>query len=262
MAASNAVQVLVNTGKLNDPDFERALEKASVGREVEELGGDYFHPVLPKDKKELAAGKVFLVANKRGHGMGTAPVTYRAMMAAEKLARSGKKATTFAGPEKDLEKIAEFLKENVMQSSISDVGTKGSRGGATDEEILMRAAALFGDVERGYDPKTGVAFNAMHQKGLVPLDAGHFMSHIANPELSNDPSNIGYQNQYENKGQASAEKIAGNEGRQATDEELADMLYKSIINRTVEDVKLPSRNTRAGKAEYEALMSRINAKIN
>ena len=111
-------------------------------------------------------------------------------------------------------------------------------------------------IQRGFDPKTGMPFNTMRSPGVTPLDAGHFKSHISNPELSNDPYNIGYQNQYENKGQSAAEKLAGQQGREATDEELADMIFKSIINRTVEDVQLP----RKGKAR-DAFMSPINAKL-
>ena len=56
--------------------------------------------------------------------------------------------------------------------------------------------------------------------------------------------------------QATAEKLAGQQGREATNEELADMIFKSIINRTVEDVKLP----RKGKAR-DAYMAPINAKL-
>jgi hypothetical protein len=254
----NEVQAMVNRGEIDDPDFIRALQKVEQGVAVEDMGGDYFHPVAPKRKGDLASGKVFLVANERGHGMGTSPATYQAMLAAEQLARSGRKDTTFAGPAKDLEKIAAFLDQNVMQGSISDVGTLGSREMPTDREKLLRAAALFGDVDRGYDPKHGMPFNTMNSSGTVPLDAGHFLSHVSNPELSNAPTNIGYQNQYENKGQAAAEKIAGQLGRDATPTELADMLYRSIINRTVDDVKLPFRKGSKAHAEF---MAPINAKV-
>ena len=143
-----------------------------------------------------------------------------------------------------------------MPGSITSVGTLGSREKPTDKEVLYRAAALYGDVDRGYDPKTGMPFNTMRSEGVTPLDAGHFQSHISFPELSNSPTNIGYQNQYENKGQATAEKLAGQQGREATNEELADMIFKSIINRTVEDVQLP----RKGKAR-DAFMAPINAKL-
>ena len=40
----------------------------------------------------------------------------------------------------------------------------------------------------------------MKGQGITPIDAGHIISHASRPDLSNDPSNIGFQNQYENKG--------------------------------------------------------------
>ncbi len=252
----NEVQVMINRGEIDDPDFLRAVGLAAEGRAVEDFGGDYFVPVAPKQKSARESGKVFLEPVERGSGLGTSSATYQAMIAAEALARAGKKGNTFAGPPKDLDKIASFLEKHVMPGSISSVGVLGSREKPTDREVLYRAAALYGDVQRGYDPKTGMPFNTMRSEGVTPLDAGHFQSHISFPELSNSPTNIGYQNQYENKGQAAAEKYAGNLDREATDEELADMLFKSIINRTVEDVKLP----RKGKAR-DAYMAPINAKL-
>ena len=254
----NEVQLMINRGQIDDPDFLRAIQRAEEGVAVEDLGGDYYYPVAPQRKGDLASGKVFLVPHKRGHGLGTSPATYQAMIAAEQLARSGRKDTTFAGPEKDLNKIAAFLQEHVMPGSISDVGILGARHTPTDQEKLMRAAAMYGDVERGYDPKHGMPFNTMNSKGIMPLDAGHFLSHTSNPELSNDPRNIGFQNQYENKGQSAAEKLAGQQNRDATSQELADMLYRSIINRTVEDVKLPYRR---GSKALEEFMAPINAQI-
>ena len=252
----NEVQMMINRGEIDDPDFLRAVQLGAEGRAVQDFGGDYFVPVAPKQKSARESGKVFLEPVERGSGLGTSSATYQAMIAAEALARAGKKDSTFVGPPKDLDKIASFLEKHVMPGSISSVGTLGSREKPTDREILYRAAALYGDVQRGFDPKTGMPFNTMRSPGVTPLDAGHFKSHISNPELSNDPYNIGYQNQYENKGQSAAEKLAGQQGREATDEELADMLFKSIINRTVEDVQLP----RKGKAR-DAFMAPINAKL-
>ena len=119
-------------------------------------------------------------------------------------------------------------------------------------------ANLFGDTYNGFDPRHGMPFNMMKgQIGVVGRDAGHFIGHASRPDLSNDPYNIGYQNQYENKGQAAAEKIASQQGRVATGTEIADMLWKSIVNRTVEDVKLPRRNS----AAFKSLMGPINAKV-
>lgn len=252
----------IRTGTMNDPVFENALKLAGEGRKVEEFGGDYFETILPKRKSEMASGRVFLNPVKRSHGLGTSAATYQAMTAAESLARTGKSKLAEGAGAKDLNQIAAFLQKHVMPTSISSVGTKGSRGNATDEQILLRAAALYGDTYNGFDPKTGMPFNMMKgQTGVVGRDAGHFIGHASRPDLSNDPYNIGYQNQYENKGQSAAEKIASQEGRVATGTEIADMLWKSIVNRTVEDVKLPPRNTKEGKAAYEALMGPINAKL-
>lgn len=252
----------LRAGELNDPVFENALKLAGEGRKVEEFGGDYFDTILPKRKSDMSAGKVFLKPVERSHGLGTSAATYQAMRAAESLARTGKSKLAQGAGDKDLHQIAAFLQKHVMPTSITNVGTKGSRGNATNEEVLLRAAALYGDTYNGFDPKTGMPFNMMKgQTGVVGRDAGHFIGHASRPDLSNSPYNIGYQNQYENKGQAAAEKIASQQGRVATGTEIADMLWKSIVNRTVEDVKLPSRNTKEGKAAYEALMGPINAKL-
>ena len=246
----------LRAGEMNDPVFENALKLAGEGRKVEEFGGDYFETVLPKRKGDMASGKVFLKPVERGHGLGTSGATYQAMRAAEDLARTGKSKS--AAPEKDLEALASFLQKHVMDGSISSVGTLGSRERPTPEQTLMRAAALYGDVDRGYDPKTGMAFNLMKgQDGVIGLDAGHIISHASRPDLSNDPRNIGYQNQYENKGQSAAEKFAAGQGREATGEEIANMLWKSMMNRTVADVKLP----RKGSAAFNELMDPINAKV-
>ena len=247
---------------MDDPVFENALKLAGEGRKVEEYGGDYFETILPKSENERATGRVFLKPVKRSSDLGTSAATYQAMAAAENLARTGKSKLAEGAAHKDLHQIAAFLQKHVMPTSISSVGTKGSRGNATDEEILLRSAALFGDTYNGFDPKHGMPFNMMKgQTGVVGRDAGHFIGHASRPDLSNSPYNIGYQNQYENKGQAAAEKIASQQGRVATGTEIADMLWKSIVNRTVEDVNLPPRNTKAGKAAYEALMGPIHAKL-
>jgi hypothetical protein len=249
----------IRTGTMNDPVFENALKLAGEGRKVEEFGGDYFETILPKRKSDMASGRVFLNPVERSHGLSTSAATYQAMAAAENMARTGKSKIVEGAGAKDLNQIAAFLQKHVMPTSISSVGTKGSRGNATDEQILLRAAALYGDTYNGFDPKSGMPFNMMKgQTGVVGRDAGHFIGHASRPDLSNDPYNIGYQNQYENKGQSAAEKIASQQGRVATGTEIADMLWKSIVNRTVEDVKLPRKNS----AEFKALMGPINAKVN
>ena len=247
LARRNQVQLLHDSGQLNDPWFSKQLDKFYEGVEISDLAGDYYDVVYsPRGAKK---DKVSLRAKPRGHGMSKDPSTYRATIAAEGQLRSGD--TSMAGPAKDLEKIAAFLQKNVMPGDITKVGSLGSREAPTEEQALMRAAALLGDVDRGYDPVTGVAFNGM------PLDAGHIISHISRPDLSNDPANIRFQNAYENKGQAAAEKFAGQQGREATNEELADALWKNLINKAVAGVSLPRKGSKA----YKEYMDPINAKV-
>jgi hypothetical protein len=251
----NAAQVAYNNGEIEEEYLKNALDKAMKGVEVEEMGGDYFEPIY--SAQGAPQGKVFLSRKPRESGLGTSAITYQAMLAAEKLARDGKIDVNL--PSKDLQEIAAFLKENVMDTSISEVGKKGVRStkNISPNQILYRAAALFGDVERGYDPRHGQPFNNMKGQGITPIDAGHIISHASRPDLSNDPSNIGFQNQYENKGQATAEKLASQSGREATGDEIANMLFKSIINRSVKDVSLPRKGSKA----YLELLDSIDSKI-
>ena len=251
----NAAQVAYNNGEIEEEFLKNALDKAMKGVEVEEMGGDYFEPIY--SAQGAPQGRVFLSRKPRESGLGTSAITYQAMLAAEKLAREGK--TNVDLPSKNLEEIAAFLKENVMDTSISEVGKKGVRStkNLSPNQILYRAAALFGDVERGYDPRHGQPFNNMGGQGITPIDAGHIISHASRPDLSNDPSNIGFQNQYENKGQATAEKLASQSGREATGDEIANMLFKSIINRSVKDVSLPRKGSKA----YLELLDSIDSKI-
>ena len=251
----NAAQVAYNNGEIEEEFLKNALDKAMKGVEVEEMGGDYFEPIY--SAQGAPQGKVFLSRKPRESGLGTSAITYQAMLAAEKLARNGKVNVNL--PSKNLDEIAAFLKENVMDTSISEVGKKGVRSAKnlSPNQILHRAAALFADVERGYDPRHGQPFNNMRGQGITPIDAGHTISHASRPDLSNDPSNIGFQNQYENKGQATAEKLASQLGREATGDEIANMLFKSIINRSVKDVSLPRKGSKA----YLELFDLIDSKI-
>ena len=254
----NEVQQMVNRGEIDDPVFLNALAKAKAGSEIEDIAGDYYELIIPKQKSARESGKVFMQPVEREHGHSDSLATYQAMIAAEALARSGRAAQPAGRNPQDIERIANILEQGVMQSSIGGIGKLGARETPTDREVLLRAAALVSDVDRGRDPVTGMPFNTMKQQGVTPLDAGHFVAHVSNPGLSNSPYNIGFQNAYENKGQAAAEKIAGNLAtpREPTGEEKADMLFKSIINRTVKDVKLP----RKGKARDE-YMAPIHAKL-
>ena len=70
----------------------------------------------------------------------------------------------------------------------------------------------------------------MNQAVSTPLDAGHFIAHASRPDLSDSPENIGFQNAYENRGQASAEKFASQQGREATQTELANALCTEALS--------------------------------
>ena len=247
----NEVQLMINRGEIDDPDFLRAIKTVGEGRDVSDIAGDYYDVVIPKRNKD---GKVALVAKEREHGLGSTPATLRAILAAEQTYRGG--GSDFQRNPQEVQRMADFLQKNVTQGSLSSIGVKGAREVPTPDEKVMRAAALLIDTDKGRDPVTGMPFNTMMSKGTTPLDAGHFIAHASRPDLSNSPYNIGWQNQYENKGQAHAEKIAGQQGREATNEELADALFKTFINKITKDVVLP----RKGRARDE-FMAPINAKL-
>lgn len=255
----NETQLGINRGDfIDDPEFLNAIDKAAQGRAIEELAGDYFELTVPRRKSDRESGKVFLTPVPATHGMSTSAATYQAMAAAEAQARSGKSRLAPGAGANDLAKTIAFLQEHVMPGSISYIGKLGSRETPTEQEVLERAAKLLGDTRNGFDSSSGMPFNMFRQQGIIGLDAGHGEAHASNPALSNSASNIRFQNMYENRGQAAAEKIAANQGRSASGQEIADMLWKSIVKRTVDDVKLP----RKGSAAFKALMGPINAKVN
>ena len=247
----NEVQLMINRGEIDDPAFLRAIETVGEGRDVSDIAGDYYDVVIPKRSKD---GKVALVAKEREHGLGNTPATLRAMLGAEQMYSGG--GSDFQRNPQEVQKMANFLQKHVTQGSLSAIGMKGARENPTPQEKLLRTSALLMDTDRGADPRTGLPFNTMMSEGTTPLDAGHFIAHTSRPDLSNSPYNIGWQNQYENKGQSYAEKYAGQQGREATNEELADALFKSVVNKLTADIVLP----RKGKAR-DAFMAPINAKL-
>ncbi len=245
----NEVQMMVNRGEIDDPDFIRALGLAREGRQLEDIGGDHFEPVYsPRGAKE---GKVFMQAVDRNSGQGESAATLKAMVAAERLKSLGYSGANV--PAANTSYIERILARDVMDSSLGTIGSLGVRGTLKGEDplALARTAALLGDTDMGVNRQTGMAFNAM------PLDAGHILAHASNPALSTSPTNIMFENQYMNKGKSAAEKRAFQDGnRQATDEELADSIFNAIISKATSDVTLP----RKGKAR-DAYMAPINAKL-
>ena len=139
-----------------------------------------------------------------------------------------------------------------MASSIAGIGSGGARGNRTPEQLKDVASSLLVDTDRGYNSRAGYAYGGM------PLDAGHVIGHASRPDLSDKGSNLEWENQYANKGKAATEKKAAQEGREATDEELAAGLFKSHKNKLLSDVVLPGRK---GSAERNAFMDPINQKV-
>ena len=257
LRARNEAALALDNGTFDDPQLAKILGELEPYRELEEAVGDYHDLVIPKNKSQRESGLVKMVAQERTGGLSKAPNTLRAVIAAEQQARSGRQTL----PERDISRMAGLLKDLVVPGDINKLGSLGARGNLTGETALLRAAALATDLDNGFDPKTRVPFNVMNQAVSTPLDAGHVIAHASRPDLSDSPENIGFQNAYENRGQASAEKFASQQGREATQTELANALYRSFVNKMIDDVKLPSRNTKEGKAAYAALMDPINAKL-
>ena len=260
VALRNFFQVEMNKGLYDDdPAFLKAIEEVRLGRHLQDMTQDYYNLVVPKGKKDRATGKLHLQKRDRGHGQGKSEATLRAILGAEGLASSG--GSTFKRDMNEVNKMVRFMDKHVMPGSIATMGAEGTSGKGrskpTDEQLPLRAGALMIDSNNGYDPVTKIPFNGIMQWETTPRDAGHFTAHVADHSLSNDPTNIGWQNGYENKGQSAAEKIAGQEGREATNEEISAMLVKTFINRLTNDVYLPRRNSK----EYHAYMAPINTQI-
>ena len=257
----NQVQLMVDNGQINDPDFLRALNQVGKGVEISDIGGDHFETVIkpPKSergrKKYLSTGKVELAPRVRAHGLGESPSSMRAILAQERMKRNGYTGFNPPAIEPEIERITQVLNDGVQLKSINSIGMGGAREARTSEQKLGVAASLLADVDRGYNRETGAAFNG------VALDAGHRVAHSANPLLSNEPSNLIMQNQYVNKGQAAVEKMAFQQGREATDTELADGLFKSWINKIMNNQTLATDGMRKNSPKYNEVMSAINAKI-
>ena len=245
----NEVQLMINRGEIDDPNFLRAVELGRQGRQLEDIGNDHFEAVYsPQGAKD---GKVFLQAVDRKHGLGESAATLNAMIAAERMKSLGYSGANV--PAANTAYIERILARDVMPSSLGIIGSLGVRGNIKGENplALARTAALLGDIDMGVNRETGMAFNGM------PLDAGHRFAHASNPALSTSAGNIMFENQYMNKGKSAAEKKAFQDGnRQATDEELAQSIFTAIMNKATSEVTLP----RKGKAR-DAFMAPINAKL-
>lgn len=242
-------------GELNDPQLESILKGLEDYVELEGIGGDYYHLSAAKRKSDNAAGKVFLVANERLHDQSQNPLTHKAIAATHAL-HANNSVPLVNAPDKapEIARVNELLDKYVMDTSVRNIGSGGERSALprSNEELRDVAASLLVDTDRGYNSRAGYAYGGM------PLDAGHVVSYASRPDLANKGSNLEWENQYANKGKAATEKMAANQGREATDAELAQGLFKSHVNKLVKDVVLPGRK---GSKERIAYMEPINAKV-
>ena len=180
-------------------------------------------------------------------------MTHQAITATQQLHENGERPLINAPDKRPaIERMAYLIDKYVMNTSVSDIGSGGQRHQRTPEQLRDVAASLLVDIDRGYNSRAGYAYAGM------PLDAGHVIGHASRPDLSDKGFNLEYENQYANKGKSATEKMASQQGREATDKELAEGLFKSHKNKIVEDIVLPGRR---GSKALKAFMEPINEKV-
>ena len=246
----------LSKNELDDPALSQLLNDLEDYVTLEQMGGDYFHLVPVKNKSDKAAGLVAIAANPRKHGGSESPISLNSILRTHQY-HAGGGVPLVNAPDKALAiaQAKELIKKYVQTGSIAKLGKGGARSKRTPEEELGIAASTLVDTDRGYNSTVGYAY------GGLALDQGHKKSHLSRPDLSNDPTNLENEIQYANKGKAATEKMAGQQGREATDEELAQGLLKSFLNKITSDVTLPDRRTIAGREAYDDLMIPINEKV-
>ena len=242
-------------GELGDDDLAKLLSELEDYVELENAVGDYYYLSRPKseERKQKDPDKVFLVAEKRKHGMEQHPMTHKAITATQQLHERGAVPLVNA-PDKGpaIERMRYLLDKYVMDTSVGQIGRRGQRHKRNAEQINDVAASLMVDMDRGYNSRAGYAYYGM------PLDAGHLIGHASRPDLSDLGSNLEWENQYANKAKADAEKRAAQDGREATDEELAAGVLKSHLKKLTSDVVLPGNKGSKARQEF---MSPINQKV-
>ena len=236
-----------------EPQLVKLLHALEEYVELEGAGGDYYRLEPARRKSDNMAGKVFLVAEPRLHGQEQHPLTHIAIKSTQQLHENGG-VPLVAAPDKGpaISRMNELLDKYVMGTSIAGIGSGGQRQQRNAEQLRDVAASLLVDTDRGYNSRAGYALGGM------PLDAGHVIGHASRPDLSDKGFNLELENQYANKGKAATEKMAANQGREATDAELAEGLFKSHRNKLIADVVLPGRK---GSKERNAYMQPINDKV-
>ena len=239
--------------EIDDPQLVALLTALEDYVELESAGTDYYHLAPAKRKSDNAAGKVFIVAEPRAEGMSQHSLTHKAITATQQL-HENNGVPLIAPPDKGaaITRMNELLDKYVMGTSIAGIGSGGQRHQRNAEQLRDVAASLLVDTDRGYNSRAGYALAGM------PLDAGHVIGHASRPDLSDKGSNLEWENQYANKGKAATEKMAANQGREATDAELAEGLFKSHKNKLLADVILPGRK---GSKERNTFMQSINDKV-
>ena len=240
-------------GEIDDPKLVELLKNLEDYVELEGAGGDYYYLQGAKRKSDNMAGKVFLVPEARVHDMGQHPLTHKAILATQQL-HENNGVPLINAPAKGpaIARMQELLDKYVMGTSIAGIGSGGQRNQRSPEQLRDVAASLLVDTDRGYNSRAGYALGGM------PLDAGHIIGHASRPDLSDKGSNLEWENQYANKGKAATEKMAAQQGREATDTELAEGLFKSHKNKILSDIVLPGRK---GSKVRNAFMEPINEKV-
>jgi len=250
-AIARGTKALIN-GEI-DPKLAQLLSALEEYVELEGAGGDYYRLQPTRPNSKAFAGKVFLVPEPRLHGMEQHPLTHTAIKSTQQLHENG--GVPLVAPldkSPAISRMNQLLDKYVMSTSISGIGSGGQRHQRNAEQLRDVAASLLVDTDRGYNSRAGYAYGGM------PLDAGHVIGHASRPDLSDKGSNLEWENQYANKGKAATEKMAANQGREATDAELAEGLFKSHKNKLLADVVLPGRK---GSKERNAYMQPINDKV-
>jgi len=237
----------------SDPQLAKLLNGLEEVIELSDLGGDYYY-LQPAYKGSNNEDKYRLVPRDRVKDKQQDPLTHAALAQTQKFYNNGGK-NLVNPPNKQLavERAAELIEKYLVPSNIKSIGGRlGVRETPSDKEALGRTASLLADLDRGYNSRIGYAYGGM------PIDAGHMISHISRPDLSNSPHNIEFQNAYVNRGQSGIEKLAGNQNREPTNEELAEALFRSHLNKILDGVVLPGRK---GSKERNEYMAAINAKL-
>ena len=224
---------------LYDPAIARVLEITEQGRLVQDVVGDQFD-ITGYDR----SGRL-RIKPKEVHGLSDSPANIRELGITSQYYAGGQEPLVEQRASViDPEAAAAMKLINI--ADVSALGSKGLRPGEslTRDEKLQRAVVLGSDSVRGYNRVTGIPF------GDFGLDAGHQIAHAIDPSRSADPANIMFENKYMNRSKAGVEKKAAQENRAIDNQEMAQSLFRSFINKIVAGVELPGRRGSTVREEY------------